>query len=118
MEIVDNRHRARRPSFRALIEVVGPLFLARLPRRLVGEENGQMEECLSAISAAKGGGAFWRGGDWPRFQGPHHGGFQMDDRRRAGRPSFMALIAHIDGLFLTPSIRGQLLLMGELGKSP
>ena len=46
--------------------------------------------------------AFWLGGDWPRFHGPHHGGFQTANRRRAILASTRAIIAQIDGLFLTP----------------
>ena len=35
-EIMANRHHARQPSFRALIEAAGPLYLAPLPRLIGG----------------------------------------------------------------------------------
>ena len=57
-EIMDNRHRAGRPSFRPLLEEEGPLFPAPLPRRRGApgaSKNGQMEEFLSAASSREEG---------------------------------------------------------------
>ena len=55
---MDKHHRARRPSFRALLEEEDPLFPAPLPRHRGGAgaaKNGKMEEYLPAIRARREG---------------------------------------------------------------
>ena len=92
--IMLSRHRAIRPSPRALIADGRPLFLATFQRsRWPGDgvpKKVDIDPSLSPIRERKGGSVNWRGAD--RDIRVYRIGGIMDNRHRAGRPSFRDLL--------------------------
>ena len=100
------------PLPRAIIAAKYPIFLAPFPRsRRPGagvRKKGEIKSPLAARTARKQG-HIKRRWVFRDFQGRI-----MASRRRARRPSFVAIIEEKDGLFLTPLARRQLLLNGAM----
>ena len=119
-EIMDNRHRARRPSYRALVEADG-LYFRRLYRAAAGLRRDEKWENRGTPyprlrpGGREGGrsGAAAVGRD---FVARITDGAQMANRRCARRPSFWPLIAQVNGLSPTPLIRDLITSKGGTGE--